>query len=98
MTATRKGRSRKAPLCAPSSPAVRGDVAQQIMRALIETGDYLGSNPYSPIHKRRSHFLLVEVDDALFLRLCQQGAATEDMEPSDDDEPSIGAAGMDSAH
>jgi hypothetical protein len=39
--------------------------------------------------------MLVTLERQAFDRMCEHGAATGDMEPSDDDEPSIGAAGMD---
>lgn len=69
-------RRRKAPL--PASPASSGELAALILQQALERADYIGHT-----RRARSHFLLIELSNDLFLKLCHAGAEQEDDEDSD---------------
>ncbi len=84
-----KGRARRRPLPLPSSPAHSGELANQILVAVLETGDHIGTTPCGGSHSygwEQSHFLLIEIDDRTFRQLMQHGAEDEDDEPDHDNE------------
>jgi hypothetical protein len=79
---TATARRRKPPL--PSSPATSGELATRVLRAVIETGDHIGSAYGGNYGYHRSHFILIDLPDALFRQLCQHGAESEDDEDNGD--------------
>ena len=87
MTTTTKERSRKAPLPLPALPAQRGELAEQILRAVILSGDHIATAPCGFSHGwTTTHFILVEIPDNTFRQLCTFEAHEEDAEDNGDAE------------